>query len=220
MKRVIFLFAVAVLTVSYAQAQFKFGARAGLNLTNWASKYDGKKMEGSEYLKFKPGFQIGVVGEIAVIDNFAIQPGLLFATQGYRMNTSESDGSIKHESKSTLNVNYLQIPVNAQYKLDLGGMKLLLQAGPYFGFAVSGKNKNKFTFDGETENEDYKIDFGTGPEEMNPLDFGLGLGAGMQFGNIQAGLGFNFGLANLNNVDKYTVRNYGLAFTVTYLFGK
>lgn len=55
---------------------------------------------------------------------------------------------------------------------------------------------------------------------MNRFDFGLGFGAGVQFEDIQVGLGYNLGLANLSNADKITTRNNGLTFTLTYLFGR
>jgi hypothetical protein len=163
----------------------------------------------AEDAKMKPGFQLGVVADYALSDAFSIQPGLLIATQGYKV---KNDGY-----KSTTNVNYLQVPINAQYKLDLGGMKLLLQAGPYLGIALSGKTKSKY--DGESESESIK--FGSGDEDqMKRGDFGLGFGAGLQFGNIQAGLGYNIGLANIADSDDVKVKNNGLAITVTYLFGK
>jgi len=68
---------VAVFTASYAQAQFKIGARAGLNLTTMSVDAEGVKM--------KPGFQIGVAGDYALNDAFSIQPAILFSTQGCKV---------------------------------------------------------------------------------------------------------------------------------------
>lgn len=205
MTKKVFLFLLAaVLTVSYAQAQFTFGLRGGFNLTTMTE-------EGLD-TKMKPGFQVGVVGDYALNDNFSIQPGVLFATQGCKWDF----GLMGENVESTINLNYLQIPVNAQYKLDLGGMNLLLQAGPYLGYAVSGKVVAKA---GGLKEEE-KIEFGSKDEELKALDYGLGFGAGLQFGYIQAGLGYNIGLANLSNDKHATTKNSGLAITLTYLFGK
>jgi len=200
-KKFCIVLLAAVLTASYAQAQFTFGARAGLNLTNFYGDEEGNS-------KMKPGFQIGVVCDYTLSDNFSIQPVLLFATQGAKW----------PDWKEKINLNYLQIPINAQYKLDLGGMKLLLQAGPYFGYAISGKYK--WEEDGEKGEE--KIELGGDKEKhnMKALDLGLGFGAGLQFGNIQAGLGYNLGLVNINHYDLYKTKNNGLVLTVTYLFGQ
>jgi len=70
-----------------------------------------------------------------------------------------------------------------------------------------------------TETVDESVEFGSGSGEMNRLDFGVGFGAGVQFGRIQVGASYNLGLANLSNEEKTTTRNNGLAFTVAYLFG-
>ena len=226
MKKVIFVLAAVVLTMGYAQAQFTFGVRAGLNLTNISEKYDGEKPSEDERGKFKPGFQVGVVGEYAISDAFAIQPGIVFATQGARVKYSDTWAGEKEEFKASLTLNYIQVPINAQYKLDLGGAKLLLQAGPYLGLGIGGKAKIEETYGGETKKDDYKIKFGSGtPDEDttyvdNAFDFGLGIGAGLQFSNIQVGLGYNLGLANMTDEDKSSSKNNGFALTVTYLFGK
>ena len=162
----------------------------------------------------KPGIQLGVVGEFGLSESFFIQPGIVFAQQGYKMS---NDGA-----SLTTTLNYIQVPVNAQYKLDLGNMKLLLQAGPYLGVGVNGKIKTKVN--GKKESD--KIEFGD--DGMKRFDFGLGIGAGLQFGNIQAGLGYNLGLANIADSDddiefssgKTKTINNGIVLTVTYFFGK
>ena len=220
-KKVLSVILAAVLTASYAHAQFTFGVRAGFNLTNISQEYDGKKPDSDEKYKFKPGFQIGVVGELAISDAFAIQPGILFSTQGAQQKFDGKEDGESWESKLSVNLNYIQVPINAQYKLDLGGANLLLQAGPYLGYAISGKIKWKSTFDGQTEEDDEKIEFGSSEDDdAKPLDFGIGLGAGLQFSNIQVGLGYNLGLMNLSNEPKGVMKNNGLALTLTYLFGK
>jgi len=199
-KKVLLVVSVAILTMVYAQAQIDFGVRAGLNLTN--IKYSGGGFSMSPDMK--PGFQLGVVGEISVIESFVIQPGIIFAQQGYKLD------------KWKTSLNYIQIPVNAMYKVDLGCANLLLQAGPYFGFGISGKTK----YDGEGSD---KIKFGSGDDaDIKVLDLGLGIGAGFQFGAIQAGIGHNFGLMNIDpeNSSDYKVKNNGLAITLTYFFGK
>ena len=226
-KKISVLFAVIILTAGYAQAQFNFGLKAGFNLTNMSEKYDGEKPDKDDRGNFKPGFQIGLIGELSLSDAFAIQPGIVFATQGTTYKGSWDDEYSKGEGKEKMNLNYIQIPINAQYKMDLGGMKLLLQAGPYLGYGIGGKYKSEYTEDGETEKGDGKIKFGKRDENSedyetayipNAFDFGIGLGAGLQFDNIQVVVGYNIGLANMTDVDKASMKNNGLAFTVAYLF--
>ena len=210
----------AVLTASYAQSQITFGARAGFALTNQSIKYDGKKPDKEDRSKMKPGIQIGIIGEYTLDDAISFQSGLVFATQGFRYKFSdewEDFGTV--ETKTTLNINYLQIPVNALYQMDMGGGKLVFQAGPYLGLALGGKSKSKEKSNGRTETDKVDVKFGSEVGEMKRIDLGLGLGAGVQFNNIRAGLEYKFGVTNLSNFDKSTQRNNGLTLSMTYLFG-
>jgi hypothetical protein len=226
MKKFFLLVVLAVMTASFAQAQIKFGARAGFNLTSASYKIDVSGFDAPD-TKFKPGFQIGVVGELALTDAIFLQPGILFATQGYKVEDSGEDKQYneKWDDKETFSLNYLQIPINVQYKLDLGGMNLLLQAGPYLGYAIGGKYKyewndeDAYGKDSGSKEEDLKFGSDAAKGEIKPFDFGIGLGVGLQFSNLQVGLGYNLGLTNLSNADKVTVKNNGLAVTLTFLFG-
>ena len=203
-KKLFLVLSVALLSVAYVNAQFTFGARAGLNLTNFTGS-DWKDLTDGES-KFKPGFQLGVVGEYALSDVLAIQPGLIFAQQG---------AFLYKDSDFTwgMTLNYLQVPINIQYKLDLGGMSLLLQAGPYLGYGINGERK------GGILSRDIK--FGSGHDaDLKAFDLGLGIGAGVQFSSFQVSLGYNLGLTNLNPIDIGKTQNYGFALTLTYLFGR
>jgi hypothetical protein len=179
-----------VLTTSYAQAQISLGVRAGLNVTN----IDNELVDNQSKL----GFQAGVIAEKPLGEKFATQIGLLFATQGCKNDLSES----------TTNLNYLQLRLNPMFKPDIGRMKLILTVGPYLGYALSGKEA------------DQKISFGSNEAQWKRLDFGGGLGAGLQFDNIQVGLAYNRGLINLSHADNVSMKNSGLALTVTYMFSK
>ncbi|MCL2028050.1 MAG: PorT family protein [Bacteroidales bacterium] len=229
-KKICAILIAAVFTAS-VQAQFSIGARAGFNLTNFSEKgYDGKALDKEDKSSFKPGFQVGIVGDYAISEAFSIQPGLIFAQQGATM--WKDDDS---DAKMAMNLNYLQIPINAQYKLNFGSASLLLQAGPYVGFGIGGrmnfwgedgkKISDNDLNEGDGEKDWFKIKFGSDKEkhDLKGLDFGVGLGLGVQFGAIQVGVGYNLGLMNLEHKwdDDYkgSTKNNGLTFTLTYLFG-
>jgi len=213
-----------VLTTSYVSAQFTFGPRAGFNLTKMVQEFDdGQTLDNRFSSKFKSGFQIGVVADYALHTGFSIQSGLLFAQQG-----SKND----RRNKTILNLNYLQIPINAQFKFPLGGIDLLVQTGPYFGYGINGKykfwdenGKRRSNEDLKKDGFDPKVSFGNEREknDLKRFDFGIGFGAGLQFGNIQAGLGYNMGVKNLAIQYKHgpnmLLKSNGFALTMTYLFG-
>ena len=231
--RKLFLCLLAVvLTTSYVSAQFTFGPRVGFNYTNMRHEYNGNKLDKEFRSKLKSGFQIGVVADYALSTEMSIQLGLLYAQQGYKSDYTWV-GESKTITKSITNLNYLQIPINAQIKFPLGGIDLLVQTGPYLGFGINGKYKY-WDENGKMSNEDIKkwlgeipkVSFGNEWEknDMKGFDLGIGFGAGLQFGNIQAGLGYNIGIRNLaiqykRGPDVLLLKNNGLALTITYLFG-
>jgi len=205
-KQLFAIMLVVGLTTNYVQAQFAFGLRAGLNLTNFTEKFNDKKVTDTNYIH---GYQAGIVGEFAVSNVCAVQPAIIFTTQGGE----------KYQGMYSIKINYLQIPINALYKINLGNVKLLLQAGPYLGIALGGKYK---VDDMGVLGGEFKIKFGNKADEMKPVDVGFGLGTGLQFKNFQAGLNYNFGIANLYNVTedyKKSLKINGLSVTLTYLFG-
>jgi len=223
----LFTTTLALLLVASLTAQISFGPRAGFNLTNMNQTVEAFGMSISPDTDFKPGFQVGLVAHIPLLGEFlAIQPGLLFAQQGMRFNLQEDFSGETLEISETVNINYLQMPINAQLSFGVGeNARILLQAGPYLGFALNGSRKGKdINWDWRPGQDmiidfDESIEFGSGDEEMRRFDLGLGFGAGVQFGRLQVGIGYNLGLANLSNINVVTTRNNGLAFTATWLFG-
>jgi len=191
-KRLVFLL-VAVLTAGYAQAQVNFGARAGLNLSTWIG--DG------DVAKFKPGFQIGAVADIAFKGIFVFQPGLLFSQMGCQ----EKDDGDTYK----INLNYIQIPLHVN--TEVGGISL--QAGPYLGFGLGTKTTIK------TEGVEVSASSSFDEAGLKSFDFGFGVGINYPIGPIQAALNTQIGLARISD-DFSKIRNWGLSLTATYFFGK
>ena len=196
---------VALLAASAAQAQFKLGVRAGVSMTNLSEDDVVNNL-------WKPGFQVGIVGNYALSDAFSIQPGLLFVTQGRKMDyTGETEGAV-YSVTENISLNYLQLPVDAQYKFYLGKLKLLLQAVPYLGYGLGGKRKLDNTLNGVLTSTDEKIKMGSDKFELGmnlkSFDFGLGGGIGLKFSNIQIGLKYNLGLMNLNSMTEKKHRDF------------
>jgi len=191
-KKSYLLLLVTVLSVHDAQAQFSFGARAGFTMTD----------VNQDFSKMKPGFQVGVVGDFTVAPILSIQPAVLFATQGW---TYKSD---PHEV--TISMNYIQVPVHLQVKIDVNGPKLLVQAGPYLSYGLGGKFKTKY------DTQSFKM--GRDESDYKAIDYGLSGGAGIQFGNIQIGIGYLLGIENINNRTFWKEKNTGLSLALTYLF--
>ena len=230
-----------VLSTNILSAQFKIGARAGFSLTNANYNFPSGDEELENLLdpKMKPGFQVGVVGDYELNTAFSVQSGILFATQGWKIDADyeRSEGGFysKDQIKGKTNLNYFQVPILAIYKLDLSGAKLLLQTGPYFGYGLGGKSNNESSILRKYNDEviidektslDNKIKMGSGEDQVKAFDFGLNFGTGVQFGNIQTTLSYSIGLVNLYNKstldimdEDISMKNKGFSLTITYLFG-
>lgn len=215
----LFLVVAIVATVCGAQAQeFSWGVRAGLNIPNVSEKIKGEDGDWSSDYKSRVGFHVGVVADWGLTEAFYIQPGLYFTTKGAK---ADYDGDTEK-----INLNYLQLPILASYRFNLGqgDTKLHVNVGPYFALGVSGKIK--FEEDGDS----YKIDaFGTADEDsdeekggLKRFDSGLSFGAGVSVKKFYVGLNYELGLVNIADKDAfgddYKLRNRNFNISVGYNF--
>ena len=96
-------------------------------------------------------------------------------------------------------VNYVEIPLNLAYKYDLGVVKLFGQAGPYAGVGVSAKMKSG--------SEEETFDFGSDPDQLKRIDYGVNFGAGVEIKKLIIGVNYGLGLANMSNDTDETMKN-------------
>ncbi|MGV3509541.1 MAG: porin family protein [Sphingobacteriaceae bacterium] len=218
MKKLYSLIVACLLTgVAFAQTStsgttksgIKYGIKAGVNFATVSTSGDE---DDDEDLKSQTSFLIGGLVDIPLGTSFSLQPGLILSGKGYKTEYNEEGESEEFQR----NVMYLEIPVNAVYKI--GG--IYLGAGPYAAFALSGKDKWKYQEEGEPAEEgDEKVKFGSGEEEMKSSDFGLNILAGYQLTNgFNVGLNYGLGLSNLSNFDDYKVKNRVFSVTVGFTF--
>ncbi|MBF8148867.1 PorT family protein [Winogradskyella sp. F6397] len=119
MKKLCFVALLATLgfTQQSNAQDIEFGAKAGLNISNFTG--------GDADRNSLVGFHVGFISEIPLSEKFSLQPELLYSTQG-----SEAQDVVK------IKVDYLAIPVMAKYYLTEG---FSLEVGPQFSFLVNDK---------------------------------------------------------------------------------
>ncbi|WP_281232070.1 porin family protein [Flavobacterium gelatinilyticum] len=194
MKRIIFA-AIAVMAFGFTNAQeTRFGVKGGLNISTLGGDASG--------VSSLVGFHVGGFAEIKIIEKLAIQPELVFSTQGAKEKF--------FGEKYNTNLNYLNIPVVAKYYIT---KEFSVEAGPQIGFLVSAKS------DGEDVKDLYKS-----------IDAGFNIGAGYNFTeNLSVNLRYYLGLANVVDtnddyedwedfVDSYRVNNNVISLSVGYKF--
>ena len=136
MKKIILAALLFVAASTTTQAQLvKFGVKAGVNFANQtgdATDAPGIDKEGIT------SYHAGLVAEIKLLDRFAIQPELLYSTQG--ASYKEAGQEFKNE------LGYLTIPVMAKFYLT---DSFSLEVGPQASFLLSEKD-NFDIYDNET----------------------------------------------------------------------
>jgi hypothetical protein len=186
--------AALLLSISmFAQVPVQFGVKAGLNLSNIT---DGTA---------KVGFNAGVTLDYNFTPNVALLTGLEYSLKG-----AKSDGE---DADVKLNLSYIQLPIHIGYKLPVAeGTNVVFHAGPYLAYAASGSWKvGSLSLDAFG-------DEATEVAKLKRFDFGLGLGAGLEFGKIGVGLGWDFGLANIADTSDGSMKNQNAYLTVGYKF--
>ena len=193
MKKKLLLVCMMCALVLSANAQ-RFGVQVGMNLANVNS--DGELRD--DLL----AYQVGPVADFDITNSFAFNTGVLFSAKGCKYSGDLIDPKV--------GLNYVEIPLNFAYKLDLGGMKLYAQAGPYLGYAVA----NKVTVEAGNNKTVTKNDW----DGFKRLDYGVGFGAGAELEHLKIGMAYGLGLANLNDSDDYKSKNRNFMITAAWLF--
>ena len=122
MKKIIFLTVTLLFLTANTQAQLlQIGAKAGLNYAN----FSGTEIQTDAITSY----HAGLIAEIKLLDKFAIQPELLYSTQG------ASYDNAGQEFRNELG--YLTIPVLAKIYLS---KSFSLELGPQASFLLSEKN--------------------------------------------------------------------------------
>ncbi|MEZ0131091.1 porin family protein, partial [Flavobacterium sp. LBUM151] len=170
-------------TVGAQTDKVKIGVKAGLNISSLTS--DQNELDSSD----KTGFSAGVMAEIPLAKNFAIQPELLYSQQGMKFSYSDIEVENSHY-KSTIALNYLNIPVILKYYVAKG---FSVQAGPQIGILLKANNKYYDNFLGYDNHEKFDL-----KDYSNGIDTSVNFGLGYQFKNkFYADLRYNLSYSDI-----------------------
>lgn len=247
MKRHIIFFLVLFMAVN-AYSQLSWGPRVGVNFSKYAYNWDSEIAYAEPEVKSRFGQSAGLMINLNLGKYILFQPAAQFTVKGVSYNVdSWNSGDVVNKGHQRTRVYYLEIPANFAIGINLGGGNLQLFAGPYIGFALSGRLVYDYTVeDGTSPPEPFsgsdKIEFtGTVTEsefekgfndiavyDQRNLDYGFDVGLGYKIKNLLINAGFAMGLANLQpdiSGDKYDATDYKYAnrtifVTAAWLFGE
>lgn len=169
------------MSITATAQHLTYGIKAGVNITT-------HQLEDSDYAtssKSILGMHVGLFGNYAINEKFAIQPELLYSTGGRKYTYSNSINTVGNDIKAmraavgpsevddVIKTSHLVLPVMLQFKIING---LYIEAGPQYSFVLSIKED----YDGEGY-ENIKEYYKSGT-------FGIGVGAGYDLSILTAGL--------------------------------
>lgn len=177
MKKVIVIL-TALLLGSAASAQDYqkniFGIRAGLNLAS-ISVSAGRLSASTDS---RAAYHIAVTDQILLCNKlpFYLETGLGFSSRGGKV------------EGTTVRSSYLQVPVLLNYHIDIRNtVSIQPFAGLYYGLGIGGKGEQA---------DGVKVDVFSDEGGFKRSDFGVRLGAGIAWGHLYFGLGYEIGCLN------------------------
>lgn len=195
-----------IAAVSYAQNDISYGIKGGLNYSNLIYEFEGSN---NDFLDFnaKVGFYAGGFINISLSDKFALQPELLYSSQGAKLDIDYSQVLIFNQNDPTFleneeDVNVKQskllLPILLQYKI---GSDFSLFLGPQITYTLN--------FETEVDSGDELVVSRFQDDDKIGIDVSARLGYKVSE-NMMIELGYFRGLTNQNSV-KSSVFQLGLA---------
>lgn len=220
MKKIMMIAAMMVANLS-ANAQNKVGQLSikptiGLNFAS-LTKFDNTKT--------RTGLNIGLEAEYGVTEKFGVTAGLFYSQQGAKAkegnyaqvfldNNEEFLGGWSFDGKATVRLDYLNIPIMAQYYLAPG---LAIKAGIQPGFNVLKKTYLNGTLtqagvqggNVRQVDESYKIDGG-----VKSFAFAFPVGISYEYANFVLDARYNIGVTKA--LDYLTSHHSVFSITLGY----
>ena len=162
MKKNILFILLLTSSASFAQ-HFELGLKAGVNISNFTGSSNASDVKAKSLI----GFHGGGFVSLFMGNNFAIQPEILFSTQGAKI---EQTGTAKTDYK----LDYINIPVMLKYRFNGG---FYLEAGPQVGFKVNESHSG--TSEDFAKSTDLSLGGGIGYHSPIGLGFGARYVAGL-----------------------------------------
>lgn len=220
-KRIFLLFIFFITTLAI-RAQFGYGVKVGAGVATLHTTLFDK------FYSVSPSWHAGAFATYTIDNSFLVQSTLLYITKGYREYVRE--GSFSYNDY--FRVNYLELtPLQFFFTPKVKKGNLLLGIGPYVGYGLGGKwkqkgltdliddTKGKLIFENDLKNYNGDITVGLYGKK---LDWGGVLSLGYKFKN-RCSVTIDGGGSLVNIAPKvygkkptYTDRNIGMNLSFQY----
>lgn len=181
MKRALILLALSVMTMAGA-ASVKAG---NFGITGGASFMHIRNVN----IEQTTGYHAGITYKFGLPSGFSIQPSLL-----YHMKSSASDAGAY---EIDMNIGYLELPLSFQWGPDLLVFRPFLDVSPFIGYGLSYELEGR---NWDSDDRGYTL-VQDSWKTVNRLEYGLGLGGGIEIWKLQLICRYNWNFGPLLNQD-------------------
>ncbi|MFZ4772087.1 MAG: porin family protein [Ferruginibacter sp.] len=221
MKPIISSALFAVLFVSNANAQIKYGVKAGINIANWqgdAVKSLGSVIDltnGLVNTKSRTGFHIGGYVDIPLAENISIEPGLQYSQKGFTLVGNLKIDALKFigaNASAKIQADYIDIPILLKANLSKG---LFVYAGPQVAVLVKNNlHLNAGILGISLFSQDLNL-----TNNFNKTDITMVGGMGYRLDNgLQIAAGYDYGMSRVDKNSSFKAYNRAVKISVGLTF--
>lgn len=200
MKKLFVIIAAVLVTSVAASAKGGFGVTAGIN-TNSTKVQDIQTAP-------RTGYNFGLTYLLDLPLGFSVQPSVVYTHKSANLSiTGLGVLDALVSNKVFQNVGSLNVPVSVQWGPNLIVARPFLDVTPYIGYTVSNNIKGmagdvKSVLEGEKS-----------------LDYGVGLGGGINVWKLQAIVRYNWSFGTMGNLEGFTELELGDLKTADRVYG-
>jgi hypothetical protein len=200
MKKLFVIIAAVLVTSVAASAKGGFGVTAGIN-TNSTKVQDIQTAP-------RTGYNVGLTYSLDLPLGFSVQPSVVYTHKSANLSiTGLGVLDALVSNKVFQNVGSLNVPVSVQWGPNLIVARPFLDVTPYIGYTVSNNIKGmagdvKSVLEGEKS-----------------LDYGVGIGGGINVWKLQAIVRYNWSFGTMGNLEGFTELELGDLKTADRVYG-
>ena len=238
MKKALLFPAIFTVTIfTHAQLRIAFVGGAHSSSVKETSNMPGWDSISQNY-SGRTGMHIGMIADLQLTQRskFYFQPGVLFYNKGRNYSASKDStvvfkrfglpDSIVNTTYSETGkqfLNYIDIPLNLVYKIQMRKSKFIIGGGPYLSIFYNGFEETQTAVvdvDYSSEkNEDLPV--GKNQGQYKIFNYGINALAGVEFGKIFITANYSRGLNNFyNSGDNASVKHQLIGGTLGIFLGK
>jgi hypothetical protein len=186
---------IVFLLASTPAAAQTFGVKGGVNLATQTSA------DGGSALDPRTALVTGAFVRLPLASWLDLQVEGLYAMKGAKLDFLGV--------KSTLAIDYLEVPALAQVRIGSGRRHYFVGGGPSVALRLRAKTRTRFS--GASEEVDVA-------DQIERLDYGVAAGGGIEIGSLVVDARYTLGLRNIDKTEGGSTKNRTISVTAGFRF--